>query len=155
MANLTEGYLKLIGQKIIKFKENWKDNPNKYTSFFFIITPMLDPEERKQFNYMLIDFYLKNNNISAETAEKFCYYLAQPLFMGQKLYTRQRIDGINGEFDILNKTLVNPTRLERGLRNLAFWLMIKFKDKCQESGVTFDESEYSVSDIQRGITTTL
>ena len=149
---LSEGYLKIIAAKLIKHKENWKDNPNKFSSLWFIITPLLEPAKRQEFNRMLLDFHENNNHISADTAEKLCFYLSQPFLMGQKLYIKQRTPGKNGQFDTIHKTLINPMALERDLRNITFWLLIEFKNICKEKGIKFDEQEYSVSDLSRGAT---
>jgi hypothetical protein len=152
---LSEGYLKIIAAKLIKHKENWKDNPSKYSGLWFIITPLLQPAKRQEFNTMLAAFYEDNNHISADMAEKLCFYLSQPFLMGQKLYIKQRVKAKYGDFDTIRKTLINPMGLERGLRNITFWLLIEFKNICKEKGIKFDEADYSISDISRGATSYL
>ncbi len=153
--NANETYLKLMANKIIKHRDNWKDNPNKYTGLFMIITPILNTGQRAEFNIELRAFQAQNNGIGPETAEKICYNLQQPYAMGQKLYLNKRLKSERGSFDRITKILVNPNKMERSLRNLSMWLLVKFKHICNESGVNFEKDEIGISDIRLGTTASL
>ena len=85
---LNQDYLKLMAQKIVRHKNNWKDNPNRYTGLFMIITPILDPKLRQKFNERLRNFTKNNYHLRLETAEKICYLYHNPFMQGQKLIIR-------------------------------------------------------------------
>lgn len=148
----SEGYLKVIAQKIIKQKDNWKDNPNKYTALFNVMVAVLSPQQRHDFNSQIELFIENNYNLSPEIAEKICF---QFYFSSEKVYINHRVASRDGGFDQITRVWVNPVQMERGLRNLYIWLLVKFKEICNEQGVKFDESELSVSDIQLGALSTL
>ena len=61
---LNQDYLKLMAQKIVRHRNNWKDNPNRFTGLFLIITPIFNPEQRQKFNEKLKEFVENNQNIS-------------------------------------------------------------------------------------------
>ena len=152
---LNQDYLKLMAQKIVKHRDNWKDNPNRFTSLFLICTPIFNPKQRTDFNERLTEFTKQNKNIRPEIAEKICFSFHNPMMYGQKLFINMRIKSEYGTFDVLRREYVDVTKLERGLRNLALWCLITFKEICTEQGLKFDQDELGISDIQQGATAIL
>lgn len=146
----NQDYLKLMAQKIVRHQNNWKDNPNKYTGLFMIITPILTPEQREAFNQKLKDFAFKHYGLRPESAERICYQYHAG-FMRGHIYAKTRETGYN-DFDTLKRTNVDVIEVERGLRDLSIWLLVTFKNICKEQGLRFNENEYSISDFSRGNT---
>lgn len=147
---MNQDYLKLMSQKIIRHKDNWKDNPNRYTGLFLIITPILNPNQRKEFNDLLKDFSYIYYGLRPESAERICYIYNNPEMRGQRIYVNTRIKNEYGTFDTIIKESLDIVKLERGLRNLSLWLLVTFKEICNEKGLKFEKDEIGISDIQEG-----
>ena len=146
----NQDYLKLMAQKIVKHRDNFKDNPNKYTGLFMIITPILSPEQRKEFNVQLSMFATEHYGLRPESAEKLCYVYHHPLLASQKVMVNIRHPNTSYGFDSIERRQIDLVKLERGLRNLALWLLITFKHITQEVGLNFNENEFGISDISKG-----
>jgi len=147
---MDRGYIDLMANKIVRHKDNWKDNPNRYTSLFMIITPILSPKKRAEFNKKLRDFSINHYGMRPESAERLAYNYFNPFLSGVKLYIKSKEAGYN-QFDTIKKTEIDIIKLERGLRELAFWLLIEFKQIAKETGVNFESNQFGISDIQNGI----
>ncbi len=152
---LNQDYLKLMAQKIVRHRNNWKDNPNRFTGLFMIIAPILNPHLRGEFNKKLVEFTKQNYNLRPQTAEKICYLYHNPFMQGQKLIIKTRIKSQFGNFDQIEKTHVNVTKLESSLRDLALWCLVTFKEVCSDQGLRFDQDELNISDIQHRVKTIL
>ncbi len=146
---LSEGYLKLIAQKIIKHNVDW-DNKNKYTGLFLIVTPVLEAYKRMEFNERINGFSFENSGLRIETAERICYNSHQPYLSGNRIVLNIRVKSESG-FDVLKKVDIDVVKLERGLRDLAFWCLWEFKNICNEQGITFENDEVGISDLQAGV----
>ena len=146
----NQDYLKLMAQKIVKHKDNFKDNPNRYTGLFMIITPILSPEQREEFNSQLREFATDNYSLRPESAEKLCYAYHHPLLASQKVMVNIRHKNTSFGFDSIERQQIDLVKLERGLRNLALWLLITFKKITKEVGLNFNENEFGISDISVG-----
>ena len=151
----ADDYMQLIAQKIVKHKDNWKDNPNRYTSLFMIIVPLLKAEKRAEFNLMLRDFSINNYGMRPESAERICYTHFSQFMQGRKLFINSREKSISFSFDKIIRTEVDIIQLERGLRDLAFWLLVAFKQMLRGRAIKFDTTEAGISDIQVGAFATL
>lgn len=114
-----------------------------------IITPILDPAKRMEFNRLLRDFSRDNYGMRPESAEKLCYNFHSPIMAGQRIYMNVRVVN-EGDFDRIEKESVDPIKLERSLRDLSLWLLVTFKDICNKQGLRFDKDEIGISDISTG-----
>ncbi len=143
-------YLKLIAQRYLRLKDNWKDNPNRYTAIIRLFAPVFSVKQRKELNLRIMQFSLKNYGFSPEGAERIIYNSHQPFMAHLKIYRNIRVNSQSGIFDTINKEIINTQRLEKNLRNLAFWCEVIFKQICKEQKLNFEVDEVGFSDIQTG-----
>jgi hypothetical protein len=152
-AKMENEFIRLMGQKILRHKNNWKDNPNKYTSLIFDLAPCLNPRDRKKLNLMLKSFSQNNFGIRPTTAEEIIYQqFTNPILRRQKIIFTVRDKSQSSQFDQMQKTIFDSKRAEQDLRNIAFFCLICFKDLVQKTGVTFDNDQFTISDIKAGAT---
>ena len=84
-----------MANKIVRHNDNWKDNPNRYTSLFMIIVPLLSPFQRGLFNEKLRDFSKDHYGMRPESAERLAYNHFNPFLSGVKVYIKSRDKNYN------------------------------------------------------------
>jgi len=151
---MEDDFLNLTAQKILRHKNNWKDNPNRYTSLIFDIAACLKPEQREELNKQLYEFSANNQGIRPETAESIIYQKwVNPDFRRQKFIFRVRQKSQSGSFDRLKDHEFNEQKANRELRNIAFFCLFCFRELAKERGLNFEDDKHTIPDIQSGITT--
>lgn len=116
-----------------------------------IIAPILNKQQRMEFNKKLQEFVRNHHNIRPETAEKICFNQTMPFMMGSKLFINVRSKSQYGTLDTINKTLLDVTKLERGLRDLSLWCLVSFKQICSDQGLRFDVDDIDSVDFKTGV----